>query len=76
MKILYNFYIDEDDKKSTEDKLIALCGKQEKGQMASLIRVLIKQFLATPDKDVNPLLIQAIEAEYVYNQKLNKRSKM
>lgn len=76
MKILYNFYIEEQDKVSAEHKLIALCGKQEKGQLASLIRVLLKQFLATPDDKVNPLLVKAIEAEYVYNQKLNKRSKM
>lgn len=76
MKVLYNFYIDEHDKASAEHKLIALCGKQEKGQLASLIRVLLKQFIATPDDKVNPLLVKAIEAEYVYNQKLNKRSKM
>ena len=76
MKQLYNFYIDETDKAMAEKKLVQLCGKQEKGQLASLIRVLLKQFLATPDDKVNPLLIEAIEAEYVYNQKLNKRSKM
>ena len=75
-KILYNFYIDPDDKEACEKKLEELFGKQEKGQLASLIRILLKQFLATPKDKMNPLLIKAIEAEYVYSQKLNKRSKM
>lgn len=75
-KILYNFYIDPDDKEACEKKLEELFGKQEKGQLASLIRILLKQFLATPKEKMNPLLIKAIEAEYVYSQKLNKRSKM
>ena len=75
-KILYNFYIDPDDKEACENKLEELFGKQEKGQLASLIRILLKQFLAIPKDKMNPLLIKAIEAEYVYSQKLNKRSKM
>lgn len=76
MKQLYNFYIEPDDKVAAEEKLQRLCGKKEKGQLASLIRVLLKQFLATPDDKVNPLLTKAIDAEYVYSQTLNKRSRM
>lgn len=75
-KVLYNFYIDPNDKAEAEAKLERLCGKQEKGQLASMIRILIKQFVSTPDDKVNPLLTKAIEAEYVYSQTLNKRSKM
>lgn len=76
MKILSNFYIEEKEKKAAEEKLERLCGRQTKGQFSSFLRVMVKQFLATPDEKVNPLLIEAIEAEYVYSQTLNKRSKM
>lgn len=76
MKILTNFYIDEEDKQAVTDKLNRLCGVQNKGQFSALLRVMIKQFLATPDDKVNPLLLEAIEAEYVYSQSLNKRSKL
>lgn len=75
-KSLFNFYLDEDLKKQAVDKLIRLNGKQEKGQFAALLRVMIRQFVATPDEKVNPLLLGAINAEYEYSTKLNKRSKM
>lgn len=76
MKILTNFYIEEVDKQECIDKLNRLIGIHNKGQFASLLRVLIKQFNATPDDKVNPILLNAIEAEYVYSQTLNKRSKL
>lgn len=76
MKILTNFYIEEVDKQQCIDKLNRLIGVQNKGQFASLLRVLIKQFNATPDDKVNTILLNAIEAEYVYSQTLNKRSKL
>ncbi len=76
MKILTNFYIEETDKKAAEEKVERLCGRQSKGQFSALLRVMIKQFIMTPDEKVNPLLLEAIEAEYVYSQTLNKRSKM
>lgn len=76
MKRLTNFYIEEDDKIQAEEKLRRLCGQQTKGQFASLLRVLIKQFIVTPDDKINPMLIEAIDAEYIYSQTLNKRSKM
>ena len=75
-KTLFNFYLDDDVKKKVTDKITRLNGEQSKGQLASLIRVLLKQFLATPDDKVNPLLIQAIDAEYQLTTKQNKRSKM
>ena len=75
-KRLFNFYVEDSVKDEVNKKLVRLNGKQSKGQMAALIRVLLKQFMATPDDKVNPLLIEAIEAEYEYSAKLNKRSNM
>lgn len=75
-KSLFNFYLDDDVKKQAQDKLVRLTGDQPKGQLASLIRILVKQFVATPDEKVNPLLVEAIYAEYEYSQKLNKRSRL
>lgn len=75
-KSLYNFYLDDGMKKNAQEKLTRLLGEQEKGALAALIRTLLEQFLATPDDKVNPLLTQAIYAEFEYSQKLNKRSRM
>lgn len=75
-KSLFNFYLDDDLKKSCNEKITRLNGEQPKGQLAALIRVLLKQFNATPDNKVNPLLIQAVAAEYEFSQKLNKRSQL
>ena len=75
-KRLFNFYVEDSVKDEVNKKLVRLNGKQSKGQMAALIRVLLKQFIATPDNKVNPLLVEAIEAEYEYSAKLNKRSNM
>lgn len=74
MKSLFNLYLDNEDKKKLTEKLERLNGKQAKGQLAALTRVLLKQFLATPDDKINPLLLQAVFAEYEYTQKKNKRS--
>lgn len=73
-KSLFNFYLDDITKKQAIAKLNRLVGEQNKGQLAALIRVLLKQFVATPDEKVNKLLIEAIAAEYEYSTKLNKRS--
>ena len=75
-KRLYNFYLDPQMKTELNEKLERLIGEKPKGSLASLIRVQLKQFLSTPDENVNPLLIQAIDAEYEYSAKLNKRSRM
>lgn len=76
MKDIYNFYLDVDLKKSVNAKLDRLCGDTTKGKLSALIRVLLKQFNATPDDNVNKLLIEAIDAEYTYSQKKNKRSRL
>ena len=74
-KRLFNFYLDPEIKDEVQAKLERLIGETPKGAMSSLIRVMLKQFIATPDAKVNPLLIQAIDAEYQYSAKLNKRSR-
>lgn len=75
-KNLFNFYLDDDVKNQAIQKLIRLSGDKPKGQLAALLRVLLRQFIATPDEKVNPLLIEAIAAEYEYSQSLNKRSNL
>lgn len=75
-KSLFNFYLDDEVKEQVQNKLLRLTGDKPKGQIAALIRVLLNVFAQTPDEKVNPLLIQAIDAEYEYSQKLNKRSNM
>jgi hypothetical protein len=75
MKRLFNFYLDDDVRDEVTEKLERLIGEKPKGTVSALIRVLLKQFLATPDDKVNPLLLSAIDAEYEYSAKLNKRSR-
>ena len=75
-KTLFNFYLDEELKQEVQTKLIRLRKEEPKGQLAALIRVLLKQFAATPDDKINPLLVDAVAAEYEFSQKLNKRSRM
>ena len=75
-KELFNFYLDPELKVNASNKINRLAGDQSKGQLAALIRVLLRQFVATPDARVNPLLIQAIAAEYEYSTKKNKRSRL
>ena len=75
-KSLLNFYLDDDIKNKAQTKLSRMTGDQPKGQLAALIRVLLRQFVATPDERTNPLLIEAIAAEYEYSTKCNKRSRL
>lgn len=71
---LFNFYITDELKDDIQDKLAELLGEKSKGQMAALIRVLLKQFAATPNNKINPLVVAAIDAEYTYSKIKNKRS--
>ena len=75
-KSLFNFYLDDEIKRKAIEKLNDLCGTQNKGQLASFIRVKIAEFVATPNDKISDTLLDAIEAEYTYSQKLNKRSKL
>lgn len=74
MKNLFNFYLDDDVKEQATAKITRLNGEFSKGQLAALIRVLLKQFVMTPDEKINPLLIQAVAAEWEFSAKRNKRS--
>ena len=74
-KILYNFYIEPSVKKALTDKLEDLIGEKPKGTLAALIRVQLKQFLMTPNSQIKSELLEAIDAEYEYTAKLNKRSR-
>lgn len=76
MKKLFNFYVEENVIEAVQSKLTRLTGDKPKGQIASLIRVLLNQFIHTPDDKVDPLLLDAIVAEYQYTQIKNKRSKL
>lgn len=74
-KVLYNFYLEPSVKNALMDKLEDLIGEKPKGTLAALIRVQLKLFLATPNSQIKPELLDAIDAEYEYTAKLNKRSK-
>ena len=75
-KRIFNFYLNDDLRVKCSDKLERLCGEKSKGQLASLIRVLLYQFAATPDDRILPELLAAIDAEYEYSAKKNKRSRL
>lgn len=75
-KSLFNFYLDDEVKEKATEKLERLAGKKSKGQLASLIRVYLNVFLATPDNKISNELLEAVESEYQYSTKLNKRSKL
>ena len=76
MKKIFNFYLDDDLKYKVNSKLIRLNGKENKGQLAALIRTLLKQFAMTPDELMDKKLLDACKAEYELSTKLNKRSCM
>lgn len=75
MKTLFNLYLEEEMKKRVTDKLCKLNGDSPKGQLASLIRVLLTMFLNMSD-DACRELAKAVQDEYEYTAKKNKRSNM
>ena len=76
MKQLFNFYLEDCDKINATEKLNRLLGEQAKGQLASLLRVMLKQFLYTPDDKISKDLLEAVSEEYTYSTIKNKRSKL
>jgi hypothetical protein len=74
-KSLFNFYLEDDVKRCVNEKLTRLNGEQEKGQLAALIRVMLKQFLRMPDENCKSLL-EATKMDYYVNLKSNKRSRL
>lgn len=75
-KEIFNFYIEPSLKREVQNKLGRLTHDSNKGQLASLIRVQLKLFAATPDDKINPLLLDAIAAEYEFSTHRNKRSRL
>ena len=74
MKKLFNFYLEDEVKDKVILKLTQEIGHTEKGVLASLIRVMLADFLLAEEVDKN--LIKRVTDEYIYTQKKNKRSKM
>lgn len=72
---LFNFYLDDATKELAIAKLERLTGEKPKGQLASLIRVMLREFVTTPDDRISANLRELIEKEYQYTTKMNKRSK-
>ena len=75
-KSLYNFYLDNDIKKKCVEKLERLNGKQEKGQLSALIRVLLARFARVQDENENKDLLDAVALEYEITLRSNKSSKL
>ena len=76
MKRIFNFYLDDDIKVVVCNKLNRLNGQENKGQLAALIRTMLKQFAMTPDDKIDKKLLEACKAEYELTTKCNKRSRM
>lgn len=74
-KTLFNFYLDDTIKKQTIAKLTRLNGEQEKGQLASLLRVMLKLFIEMSDEESFTIL-NLVKNEYITNLVSNKRSRM
>ena len=75
-KTLYNFYLDDEVKKKCVEKLERLNGKQEKGQLSALIRVLLSRFAQVKDENESRDLLDAVSLEYEITLRSNKRSKL
>ena len=74
---LYAFYLDKETKLAVEQRLSMLVPDTNKGTMAALLRVLLREFVALPFDDVSLTSLQEkLEAEYIYSTKKNKRSKL
>ena len=75
-KTLYNFYLDDEVKKKCVEKLERLNGKQEKGQLSALIRVLLARFAQVKDQNQSRALLDAVALEYEITLRSNKMSKL
>lgn len=73
----FTLYIDENTKLAVQQRLSMLVPDANKGTMASLIRVLLRDFVSLPfDDSLLDSYKEAIEEEYLYTTKKNKRSKL
>ena len=74
MKKLFNFYLEDHVKECATRKLESLMGKTEKGALASLIRVMLNNFIA--NEEVSNKLIEQVAEEYEYSQTRKLRSRL
>ena len=70
MTELFNFYVDKDTKEAAQNKITELLPGHKKGLTASVIRILLQQFVnSKPSKE----FLDAVEADYQYYASKNKR---
>ena len=73
----FTLYIDANTKLAVQQRLSMLVPDANKGTMAALIRVLLRDFVSLPfDDSLLDSYKEAIEEEYLYTTKKNKRSKL
>lgn len=77
----FTFYLDDETKLAVQQRLSMIVPDAKKGALAALIRVLLRQFAnLSIETDVGKAILiaykDAIEEEYLYTTKKNKRSKL
>lgn len=73
---IFNFYIDEDTKLNAQLKLCEIGVIGEKGALAALIRVLLREFIDENDAARLSYIASLVQVNYAYTTKRNKRSKL
>lgn len=73
---IFNFYIDEDTKLKAQLKLCEIGVVGEKGALAALIRVLLREFIDTTDPATLSRIASLVQANYTFTTKRNKRSRL
>ena len=76
MKRLFNFYLEDEVRDKANEKLKNLLGETTKGALASLIRVMINDFIAEEDQIKLSKLTADILENYMTCQFSSKRSKL
>lgn len=73
----FTFYLDDETKLAVQQRLSMIVPDAKKGALAALIRVLLRDFVSLPfDDHMLDYYKDAIEEEYLYTTKKNKRSKL
>ena len=75
-KQIFNFYIDEDTKLKAQLKLCEIGVIGEKGALAALIRVLLREFIDENDPVTLSRIASLVQVNYAYTTKRNKRSRL
>lgn len=73
---IFNFYIDEDTKLKAQLKLCEIGVVGEKGALAALIRVLLREFIDATDPAALSHIASLVQANYTFTTKRNKRSRL